>query len=88
MKVISSAELRNNMKKYLDLASSETVLIQRGRNETFLLQKKEFIPEIEISDEVPEDFHRAITVEEAKIRVQKGLREMFKIKRQKAKVQQ
>jgi hypothetical protein len=77
------------MKKYLDLAGNETVVIQRGRDETFILQKKEFIPEIEISDEIPGDFHRAITVEEAKIRVQKGLREMFKRKReQEAKVQQ
>ena len=86
MKVISSTELRNNMKKYLDLAGSETVVIQRGKNETFLLQKREFIPEIEISDEIPDDFHRAITVEEAKIRVQKGLKDMFKMKQeQKAK---
>jgi hypothetical protein len=53
-----------------------------SRNETFVLQKKEFIPEIEISDEVPEDFHRAITVEEAKNRVRQGLREMFKMKRE------
>ncbi len=89
MKVISSAELRNNMKKYLDLAGSETVVIQRGRNETFLLQKREYIPEIEISDEVPEDFHRAITVEEAKVRVQRGLKKMFKMKQeQKTKAQQ
>jgi hypothetical protein len=82
MKVISSAELRNNMKKYLDLAGNEIVVIQRGRDETFILQKKEFIPEIEISNKIPGDFHRAITVEEAKIRVQKGLREMFKKKRE------
>ncbi|MDR2969654.1 MAG: hypothetical protein LBV32_08640 [Tannerellaceae bacterium] len=53
------------------------------------LPKREFIPELEISDEVPEDFHRAITVEEAKSRVQKRLREMFKMKReQKAELQQ
>lgn len=82
MKVISSAELRNNMKKYLDLATSETIVIQRGKTETFVLQKKEFLPEIEISEEIPEDFHRAITVDEAKIRVQKGLREMFERKRE------
>jgi len=36
MLVISSAELRNNMKKYLDLAKDETVVIQRGRTETFV----------------------------------------------------
>jgi hypothetical protein len=82
MKVISSAELCNNMEKYLDLAGSETVVIQRGRDETFVLQKKEFAPEFEISEDIPEDFHRAITVEEAKIRVRKGLREMFKMKQE------
>jgi hypothetical protein len=81
MKVISSAELRSNMKKYLDLASTETVVVQRGRMETFVLQKKELLPEIEVSEEMPEDFHRAISVDEAKIRVEKGLREMFKAKR-------
>ena len=80
MKVISSAELRNNMKKYLDLAGNETIVIQRGQNETFVLQKKEFLPDL--SNEIPEDFHRAITIDEAKIRVQKGIREMFKAKRE------
>ncbi len=35
---------------------------------------------IEISDEVPEDFHRAISVDEAKERMQKGLRKMYKDK--------
>jgi hypothetical protein len=38
--------------------------------------------EIKISDEVPEDFHRAITVEEANIQVIQGIREMFKMKRE------
>ena len=37
MVVISSAELRGNMKKYLDIAKKEKVLIQRGKNETFVL---------------------------------------------------
>ena len=36
MVVISSAELRGNMKKYLDIAKKEQVLIQRGKNETFI----------------------------------------------------
>ena len=37
MVVISSAELRNNMKKYLDLARTQRVVIQRGRDESFVL---------------------------------------------------
>ncbi len=57
MRVISSAELRNNMKKYLDLATSEQIVIQRGRKETFVLQKKEYL-------EPDEDFNRAISLEE------------------------
>lgn len=43
MRVISSAELRNNMNKYLDLAASEEIIIQRGSRETFVLQKKKNI---------------------------------------------
>jgi hypothetical protein len=39
MIVISSAELRNNIKKYLDLATMETVVIQRGRTDAFVLLK-------------------------------------------------
>lgn len=41
---------------------------------------------IEISDEVPKDFYRAISVDEAKVRVQKGLRKMFKEKREEENV--
>ena len=36
MVIISSAELRNNMKKYLDIAKNEKVVIQRGRIVLFL----------------------------------------------------
>lgn len=31
MVVISSAEFRNNMKKYLDAAKKERIIIQRGK---------------------------------------------------------
>lgn len=71
MKVISSAELRNNMKKYLDTARTETVVIQRGRTETFVLTKQ---------DDLPEDFHRAISMDEAIIRAENGMREIVKNK--------
>lgn len=36
--------------------------------------------DVEILEEAPEDFYRAISVEEAKERVQKGLKKMFKEK--------
>lgn len=72
MVVISSAELRSNMKKYLDLAKSERVLIQRGKNETFVLTAQQ--------NSVEYDLSRAITVDEVIARVREGLTEMFERK--------
>jgi len=57
MRVISSAELRSNMKKYLDLATREQIIIQRGKNETFRLTREEYL-------EPDEDFQRAISLDE------------------------
>ena len=82
MVVISSTELRSNMKKYLDTAKAETVVIQRGKSETFVLQKQENLPDI--LSEIPDDFHRGITKEELMIGIEKGLREMFKRKQKQA----
>ena len=73
MVIISSAELRNNMKKYLDIAKNEKVVIQRGRNETFVL-----VAQNNVADE---DLSRAITVDEVLARVREGLNEMFERKR-------
>ncbi len=72
MVVISSAELRNNMKKYLDIAKNEKVVIQRGRNETFVLVAQ--------NNAADEDLSRAITVDEVLARVREGLNEMFERK--------
>jgi hypothetical protein len=55
MVVISSAELRNNMEKYLNLATTERVVIQRGKTETFVLSRQEH---------TPDDLLRAITGDE------------------------
>ena len=41
MIVISSAELRDNMEKYLDLSTIEPIIIQRGKAEAFVLSKQE-----------------------------------------------
>lgn len=68
MKVISSVELRNNMKKYLDCARSETVVIQRGRSETFVLTRQE---------DLPEDFHRGITKDELMRGIKLDLRKIY-----------
>ena len=72
MVIISSAELRNNMMKYLDIAKYEKVGIQRGRNETFVLVAQ--------NNAAEEDLSRAITVDEVLARVREGLNEMFERK--------
>ena len=72
MVVISSAELRSNMKKYLDIAKKEQVLIQRGKNETFILMAQQ--------NPIEDDLSRAITVDEVLAKVREGLSEMFEKK--------
>jgi hypothetical protein len=73
MVVISSAELRSNMKKYLDIAKTEQVLIQRGKNETFILSAQQ--------SPIEQDLARAVTVDEVIAKVREGLTEMFERKR-------
>ncbi len=72
MVIISSAELRNNMKKYLDIAKREQVIIQRGKNETFVLTMQQ--------SPVEYDLARAITVDDVIAKVREGLTEMFERK--------
>ena len=67
MRVISSSELRNNMKKYLDLAANERILIQRGRNETFVLMREDYL-------EPDEDLRRAISAKELLAGVEEDIR--------------
>jgi hypothetical protein len=70
MLVISSAELRNNMKKYLDLAKDETVVIQRGRTETFVLSRQEILtPDANLTS--------AISAEELLVGIEEDIRKMF-----------
>jgi len=70
MLVISSAELRNNMKKYLDLAKDETVVIQRGRTETFVLSRQERLsPDANLAS--------AITSDELLIGIEEDIKKMF-----------
>jgi hypothetical protein len=70
MRIISSAELRNNMKKYLDLAANEQIVIQRGRNEIFVLEKKEYL-------EPDEDFKRAISLEQFREGAKNHIKTLF-----------
>lgn len=69
MIVISSAELRNNMKKYLDLAITETVIIQRGKSETFVLSAQQRIPDADLA--------RALTKDELLTGIKSDIREMY-----------
>ena len=63
------------MKKYLDTAVTETVVIQRGKTDTFVLRKQESFPEI--STEIPEDFYIAISGNEVIKGIEIGLRKMI-----------
>lgn len=73
MRVISSSELRNNMKKYLDLAMNEKIVIQRGRNETFVLIREEYL-------EPDEDLRRAICAEELLVGIETDIRTAYRKK--------
>lgn len=70
MIVISSAELRNNMKKYLDLAKNENVIIQRGNNETFYLTAEKVL-------EPDEDYNRAINAKEFVTGAKEHIRKLY-----------
>ena len=72
MVVISSAELRNNLKKYLDLARTERVVIQRGRDESFVLVAQKNAPDADLA--------RAISMDEFIDKVRDGLTQLFERK--------
>jgi len=57
------------MKKYLDLARTERVVIQRGRDESFVLVAQ--------NNAADADLARAITVDDVIERVRDGLTQMF-----------
>ena len=73
MIVISPTELRNNLKKYLDLATAEKVVIQRGDAEVFELVKR--VSPTEDSD--TNDLKRAITGDELLGRVIPRIEKLF-----------
>jgi hypothetical protein len=73
MIVISSTELRNNIKKYLDMAKKEEVVIQRGRTETFVLsEEKRLSPD--------DDLAQAITADELLLGIETDIREIYRKK--------
>ena len=74
MRVISSSELRSNMKKYLDLAANEKIIIQRCGNETFVLAREDDRLEPD------EDLRRAISAKELLIGVETDIRKAYRAK--------
>jgi hypothetical protein len=74
MRVISSAEFRDNMKNYLDLASTEQVLIQRGKNETFEIVKRNY-------KKPDADYYRSVSAEQMLEWVLQDIDEMYKLPR-------
>jgi hypothetical protein len=57
------------MNKYLDLATTETVVIQRGETETFVLSAQEHIPDADLAN--------ALTKDELLIGIKSDIRAMY-----------
>ena len=70
MIVISSTELSNNTEKYLDIARTQKVVIQRGEIDTFILSQEEYL-------HPDEDFHRAISMEDFRNGAKEHIRKLF-----------
>jgi len=77
MTIVSSKEFVTDEDKYFDLALEEEVFVKKGDN-MFVVQN--YIPndEPDILCEPNDDFYRSITMEEAIIRVEAGMREIIK----------
>ena len=69
MIVISPTKLRNEQKKYFEIAEKEPVVIKRGDKLIHLIVQ-------DSSFELPVDFHKAISMDEAIIRVEEGMRKI------------
>ena len=67
MKVISLVELEENVKMYLNTAKTEPILIQGSEDETFILTKQ---------NSLDENLSRAISMDEAIVRVKEGMRKI------------
>ena len=57
------------MKKYLDLASSETIVIQRGLKDTYVLSAQERIPDADLA--------LAMSAEQLLAGIEEDIREAF-----------
>lgn len=70
MRVVSSIDFHNDTDKYLDLAENEQVLIQRGNDETFILEKQVYL-------EPDDDFRSALSAEEFKTEIHKHIDQLY-----------
>ena len=73
MSIVSTQKFNSHQEKYFDLALRDNVIVQRDNN-MFIVQK--FIPndESDVICEPDDDFYRYITMDEAIIRVEAGMR--------------
>ncbi|NDW10667.1 hypothetical protein [Dysgonomonas sp. 520] len=69
MIIISPTDLRNNQKKYLDLAETETVVIKRGKKLIELVVKERLITD--------EDLKKGISGEELLNRLKPRIKKLF-----------
>ncbi len=74
MRIISSAEFRDNMKTYLDLASTEQIIIQRGKNETFEIVKRDY-------KKPDADYYRSISADEFRRLMHESIDRMYELPR-------
>jgi Phd_YefM. len=70
MIVISSTELRNNTEKYLDIAKTQKVVIQREGTDTFILTQETYL-------HPDDDFHRAISLEDFRKGAKEHIRKLY-----------
>lgn len=73
MKVISPTELRNEQKKYLDLAEKESIVVKRGNKLIHLVVKDRLITD--------EDLKNGLTREELMQGVREDIKKIYSRKR-------
>jgi len=74
MPVVSSKDFAINQKKYLDLAVNKDVFIKRGKNMFVVSNANQYDEILEPDD----DFRRAISAEEFKIRAREVVEKAYK----------
>ena len=76
MTVVSTKEFNTNQEKYLDVAMSRQVYIQRG-DCMFIVTKANRQEETDVIFEPDEDFYKSITMEEVRERLHKVIDKLY-----------